>query len=244
MKTIATAGVLAAAVGAIALWCTTGCQSDPLSSPGPVASSAAMQNDEGGPGAPMPAGKEPATSATLQERYTWHDGEREQSAWLDPRVVVQWRHRESADRTALDLAGRWTVAWETRGSRVWQLPDDASAAELADAQELVTRRQQTESGLFLPGFRSEPRRVGHLTALTNRILVTLPDDWDEGAVQRWADRQSLHVARKQSGAGNTYLMRAETGGTQVLQRIASLRNEPDVRKAIPDWLRVALPGSR
>lgn len=184
------------------------------------------------PGDPKPSGKElPRAPDAELERFVWHDGATERSAWLDPHAVAD--HDPSASSRAALLA-RAPGAEELAGSdaevRLWRLPP--SGPRSTDLCRAL--RTAAEAGRFSPIFHATPDGESPRSSLPGGVIASFSTEWTIESAERWLAARGLAIERRLDLAHPTFVV-GSPPGLAALELANELFDAPEVRWAEPDW---------
>ena len=176
----------------------------------PRLGSGAGASDPGRADASVPAvsakGGASAASADPGVPYTWQDGDRTRSAWLQTDLVLQ----ETSKNTADDVVVR------------------------EGPEESIVERQPRHDGLSTqPVFRSDS---GSLTTLPGGVLLVLDGEWSQTQVDTFFAGQGIAATRvePQSFVPNAFLIETAPG-LPSLELANALADEAGVLISSPNW---------
>ncbi len=175
--------------------------------------------------APKPS--EPAPS-TLGQSYTWYDGGRERTVWLNPQLIAEFN--ASAEGTSAVRQARPGAQPVPRGrgaTRIWRVDGDAQAA-------LAAVRSAPAAGSVSPVFHDSANESGRLRALPGGVIVYLNPAWSEDEARRWAAGRGLEIVRKLEIGPNVYLLKTPPG-LAALETANALHKSGEVVAAMPEW---------
>ena len=130
-------------------------------------------------------------SPQLEQSYIWHNGDREETVWLNPGLLAEFNSGESS-RSAVKTS--YPEAKETvrRGAiQIWTLGGGLSS-ETATRKLMVT----APGGSFSPVFHDSGTPAGRMRALPGGVIVYLNPEWEPGAVEDWAERMGLEIVQR------------------------------------------------
>jgi hypothetical protein len=166
---------------------------------------------------------------TLTQSYTWHDGERERTAWVNPARIAEFNASErNAEQMERAAPGARALPRVRGGARIWNLgatTSDSALRSLRAAQPM---------GRYSPVFHDGPHASGRMRALPGNVIVYFAPDRDEAQVRQWAAGRNLEIVRKLEIGKNAYVIRTEPG-LASLETANSLRVSGEVVAAVPDW---------
>lgn len=180
------------------------------------------------PGAPTGKGNTPATAAG--EKYTWHDGARAHTIFLNPTTIAEFGAPTNDNGAAVKRAlPSVQPLRRAGGAQLWRLDGgtDATAAIRA------TLAKQPNAKLS-PVFTDNAGGAGRMRALPGNVIVYLPADWNEATVRAWAQRQGVVIDRKMDIGKNAYIVKTAPG-LPALETANRLYASGEVVRAFPDW---------
>lgn len=177
-----------------------------------------------------PAASGKVAAPQLSQPYVWYDGNREQTVWLNPRVVAEFnpgKQGASAVRSA-DASAKMLPMKRGHGAvRLWQMNNAGGAA----VRSLVTGNP---SGKYSPVFHDSSTSSGAMRALPGNIIVYLNPQWNATEVNNWLNAHKLEAVKKLEVGPNIYVIK--TGpGLEALDTANTLYRSGEVKAAFPDW---------
>ncbi len=182
------------------------------------------------PAAAVAMAKKPSAPppSDLMQRYTWYDGQREQTVWLNPRLIAEFNApAESASAVRTAHPGAEIVPRGRGATRIWRVGSNADTA-------LAAVRTAQPGSAVSPVFHDSPDESGRLRALPGGVVVYLNPAWNETEVKQWAAGRSLEITRKLDIAPNVYLIKT-AAGLAALETANTLHKSGEVVAAMPDW---------
>lgn len=172
-------------------------------------------------------GSTPATPAG--ETYTWHDGTRTHTLFLSPNTIAEFGVPANDNATPLKRAVPAAQALKRAGgAQLWRLGSGTNAtAAIRDA--LAKQPTAKVSPVF-----TDRAGAGRMRALPGNVIVYLPPDWNEAAVQAWAQQQGVVIDRKLDIGKNAYVIKTAPG-LPALETANRLHASGEVVRAFPDW---------
>jgi len=179
---------------------------------------------------PAHAQKSKADNAsTLTIAYAWHDGEREQTVWLNPALVAEFStlpEDESAVKRAYPAA---QAEPGSRGiARIWRVDGDAAERVLREA------RAANPVGKYSPVFSDGAADGARKRALPGDIIVVFKPEWTESRINAWAAALGLPIASKLEIGPNVYVLKTEAG-LGALATANRIHKSGEVVSAQPNW---------
>lgn len=169
-------------------------------------------------------------SIPLTQAYAWYDGDREQQAWLNPRVVAEFNpgpQGESAMKGAHSGARVLPTKHKQAVIRLWQLDNTAETA-------IRSLKASHPQGNYSAVLHDGPASTGRMRALPGNVIVYLDPQWGEAAVNNWLSTRKLEIVKKLEIGPNIYVIK--TGpGLEALETANALYRSGEVKAAFPDW---------
>lgn len=179
------------------------------------------------PRAPTGKGSAPATPAG--QKYTWHDGKRAHTIFLNRNTIAEFGAPANIDTTSVKRALPAARSLKRAGgTQLWRLAagTDATAA-IRDT--LAKQPNAKVSPVF-----TDNAGAGRMRALPGNVIVYLPADWNESAVRAWAQKQGVIIDRKMDIGKNAYIVKTAPG-LPALETANRLYASGEVVRAFPDW---------
>ncbi|TWI76748.1 hypothetical protein LZ24_00369 [Desulfobotulus alkaliphilus] len=163
--------------------------------------------------------------ASDENRYTWHDGNRQRVTYLDPAIVAVFgeNYEHSSARTALASDSSDVVA-TYRGVQILRVREDSSVKR--QVQSADTGRKL--SPVFRDGGEGGPVR-----ALPGGVIIRLKPQIE---AEDWFATEGLTLVRTIPVGDNTYLV-ASGPGLAALNLANEMHGHKDVVWAQPNWWR-------
>lgn len=154
--------------------------------------------------------------------YTWYDGGKPRTAWLQPRQVADFSGDiKAAMPEARQLSARGgAVVYELAAGQDSKAA--VAAATASDAKAAVS-----------PVFYDDGQGQGRKRALPGNVVVQFADDVRPATVEAWAEREQLTLLHKLN-FGNYYLVRSPAG-LASLELANRLQEQELVLSAQPNW---------
>jgi hypothetical protein len=172
-----------------------------------------------------------SSGVPLSQSYTWHDGQRQHTVWLNPDTLAEFNPGPAADSPVKRMAtASLAVAGKrAEGIRLWRL--DAGITPLAATRALRSSHPQ---GKYSPVLHDAASSTGRMRALPGNIIVHLDPAWTAEQVSAWARSRQLEIVKTVDVGPNIVVIRSEPGipGLVLANR---LRGSGEVRAAYPDW---------
>ncbi|MBI5892000.1 MAG: hypothetical protein HZB47_15240 [Nitrosomonadales bacterium] len=166
----------------------------------------------------------------LSQSYTWYDGNRQETVWLNPQIVAEFNPSKqgtaaakSADANAKTLSAKYSKG----AVRLWKM-DNAGDAAL---RSLAT---SNATGKYSPVFHATSSTGSNMRALPGNIIVYLNPTWDAAAVDGWIKAKKLEVVKKLNIGPNIYVIKTAPG-LEALNKANELYLSGEVAAAFPDW---------
>ena len=178
------------------------------------------------------AQKPPSPSAEVGERVTWHDGERDRSAWVHPDQLAEFG---SVDGSVVRSVSGDAVEVKRFGSvRIWRVPSGMGASAR------LALRTAVPSAQVSPVLYDGPNGTGPIRALPGGVVLRFDEGWSEEDVFTWAAARGLELTRTLRLMSTWYVF-ATDPGLVALDLAEELRQESGVDTAFPDWWEPRVP---
>lgn len=165
----------------------------------------------------------------LTHSYTWHDGAREHTVWLNPRLIAEFDGAgEAASAVRAARPAAQPVPRGRGATRIWRVDDSNADAALSAVR--ATRPDSKVSPVFHDG----PNEGARLRALPGGVIVYLRPEWSASDIGQWATSRGLEIVRSLDIGPNVYLVKTAPG-LAALELATSLRRSGEVVAAMPDW---------
>lgn len=174
------------------------------------------------------AQKKSDSAGTLTMSYAWHDGEREQAAWLNPALVAEFGTQPESESGVKRAYPAASPEPGSRGiARIWRVEGDLG-------QVMQAARAANPAGKYSPVFSDGADSSGRKRALPGGIIVAFKPDWAEAQVTAWAAQQGLPVESKLEIGPNVYVLKTDAG-LAALDAANRIRRSAEVVSAQPNW---------
>lgn len=172
---------------------------------------------------------QPAGNA-LTQSYTWNDGERDHTVWLNPNVVAEFNPgKASAAAVIRQDAGAKELPLKRpqRGVKLWQMNN---------ANNSVVRgvTSSVPAAKFSPVFHNGPSSDSSMRALPGNVVIHLDPAWNQAAVDKWIKQRNMQVIKKLNVGKNIIVIKTNSG-MEALDVANTLRQSGEVKAAYPDW---------
>ncbi len=173
---------------------------------------------------------------SLEQSYTWYDGDREQKVWLNPNLLADFNPPASGQSPVKKAyTDAKLLATRHKGIRLWQLKGGSNLKGVV--HNLKTLHPD---GKYSPVFHDVPMASGRMRSLPGNIIVYLNPAWDEATVNRWVSGRNLEIVKKLEIGPNIFVLK--TGpGLETLETANTLYKSGEVIAAFPDWWEEAAP---
>ena len=180
------------------------------------------------------------TATPLTEPYTWHDGERTRTIWLNPRRIVEFdspaRERSVVGRIYPQAKSLNGSTERKRGVRIWRVEPDARL----DAREMVKNLMaQAPGARFSPVFHDGPSPESRMRAMPGNVIIYPKHRWNVELAERWAATHDLEIVRFLDIGPGVIVVRSAPG-LAALELANALSENSDVSAAFPDWWQEAV----
>jgi hypothetical protein len=170
------------------------------------------------------------TAPQLSQSYSWYDGNRQETVWLNPQVVAEFSpgKQSAASAKSVDANAKPLSAKYSKGSvRLWQMNNSGDVA----LRSLTTNNPV---GKYSPVFHTSSNTSGSMRALPGNIIVYLNPTWDATTVANWIKSKKLEVIKKLEIGPNIYVIKTDPG-MAALETANALYLSGEVSAAFPDW---------
>lgn len=168
-------------------------------------------------------------SPQLVQSYIWHNGDREETVWLNPGLLAEFNSGESS-RSAVKAKYPEAIKAVRKGAiQIWELGGDVNS-------ETATRQLKIAApgGSFSPVFHDSGTPAGRMRALPGGVIVYLNPEWEPGAVDDWVERMGLEIVQRLAIGKNILVV--NTGpGIEALETANRLHGTEGVVSASPNW---------
>jgi len=182
----------------------------------------------------MSAGKiattKPSAASQLSQSYTWYDGNRQETVWLNPQLVAEFnptKQGTTAAKSADVNAKTLSTKYDRGGVRLWKMNNAGDVA----VRSLTT---SNATGKYSPVFHVGPTSNASMRALPGNIIVYLNPTWDAATVANWLKSKKLEVVKKLEIGPNIYVIKTAPG-LEALNTANALYLSGEVAAAFPDW---------
>jgi len=180
------------------------------------------------------------TAMPLTETYTWHDGERTRTIWLNPRRIVEFDSpvgKKNVVGRIFPQAKPLNGSTERKpGVRVWHVEPDARL----DARDMVKTLTANAPGTrFSPVFHDGPSPDSRMRAMPGNVIIYPKHRWNAELAGRWAAAHDLEVVRFIDIGPGVIVVRSAPG-LAALELANALSEYGDVSAAFPDWWQEAV----
>jgi hypothetical protein len=167
-------------------------------------------------------------AAALSIVYAWHDGEREQAAWLNPALIAEFGVQSELESGVKRVQPAAQAEPGSRGiARIWRVGGDGE-------QVMRQARAANPAGKYSPVFNDGADGSGRKRALPGGIIVAFKSDWTEAQVIAWTAQQGLPIASKLGIGPNVYVLNTDAG-LAALTAANRIRAGGEVVSAQPNW---------
>jgi len=168
-------------------------------------------------------------AATLTTSYSWHDGEREQTVWLNPALVAEFSTLPEAESAVKRAHPAASVEPGSRGfARIWRVGAPAAEEVLREASTAIP------VGKYSPVFSDGAVDGARKRALPGNIIVKFKPDWTESRISAWTSAQGLPIAGKLEIGLKIYVLRTDPG-LVALEIANRIHHSGEVVSAQPNW---------
>ena len=180
------------------------------------------------------------TAASLTEKYTWNDGERVRTIWLNPSLFVEFdssaRNRRVIGRTYPQAKTSNGPSEREHGVRIWRVEPVPGL----DSREMVkTLTTQAPGARFSPVFHDGPSPESRMRAMPGNVIVYPKHKWNAELAERWASAHNLEIVRFLDIGPGVIVVRSAPG-LAALELANDLSKQGNVLTAFPDWWQEAV----
>lgn len=180
------------------------------------------------------------TATSLTETYTWHDGERVRTIWLNPRLIVEFdspaREKSVIGRIYPQAKLLNGLTKRDQGVRIWRVEPDAQL----DARDMVkSLMAQAPGARYSPVFHDGPSPGSRMRALPGNVIVYPKQRWNAELAEHWASAHDLEIVRFLDIGPGVIVVRSAPG-LAALDLANSLSKHANVLTAFPDWWQEAV----
>ena len=158
----------------------------------------------------------------------YFDGERWRTVWVSDREVVEFIADDGKASLVPAMAPQAELVSERTRTRVWRLPENASAAAAIRAVRQERRDERLSPRFYRSAGGASPM------ALSDTIIVRFKQSWSEEDIEAWAGRNGVELVRRQAMQSHAYVVRTEPG-MAALETANAIQNSGEVEFATPDW---------
>jgi hypothetical protein len=166
----------------------------------------------------------------FSQSYTWYDGNREQTVWLNPQAVAEFNPGKFSTREAKradDAAQLLPMKRTQRGVRMWKMDNIGGKA----VSSLAT---SNPTGKYSPVFHDGTSSSDRMRALPGNIIVYLNPTWDAATANNWIKSRNLEVVEKLEMGPNIYVIKTAPG-LAALTTANEIYLSGEVAAAFPNW---------
>ena len=158
----------------------------------------------------------------------YFDGERWRTVWIGDEEVVEFIADDGRESLVPALAPQAELVGERARTRVWRLPEGASAASAIRAV-----RQERQGDRLSPRFYRSADGASPM-ALNDTISGRFKQRWSKADIEAWARRNGVELVRQLAMQSHAYVVRTEAG-MAALETANAIQNSGEVESATPDW---------
>lgn len=165
-------------------------------------------------------------AAPLSQSYTWYDGNKPRTVYLNPKLVAEFDVADEAQSQVARTVDAKPVA--RKGVvRIWEVEGGAERA-------IASVRAATPRAEVSPVFHDNNTDAGRMRALTGNIIVYLDPQWGEVAVEQFLARNNLVLVKKLEIGPNIFVVK-DSPGLAALEKANALYQSGEVIAAFPEW---------
>lgn len=171
-------------------------------------------------------------AAPLSKSYTWYDGDKKRTIYLNPNLLAEFHVTDEAQSKVLQTVPAKAVS--RKGAvRIWRVDDGADHA-------IASVRAATPRADVSPVFHDDASDTGRMRALTGNIIVYLDPRWNETAVNQFLARNDLVLVKKLEIGANIFVVK-DGSGLAALEKANALYESGGVVAAFPEWWQEIAP---
>ena len=174
--------------------------------------------------------KSSGPASALLHSYEWYDGRQKRTVWINPDLVVEFRHGELSSGGAQEPIPGLSLQKQLRGVRVWKL-DKGSNAEALSWRRDVDRWAHAN---YAPAFHDTPSSAGKIRSLPGNVIVYLNPEWGPDRAGQWVEQNGYTIVKKLELGANAYILKSGIG-IESLRLANKLYESGEVVAAFPDW---------
>ncbi len=181
----------------------------------------------------MPVGQQPEPQ--LDESYTWFDGERYHSVWLNPNEIAEFLSNDRQQNLRVNrrsLTAGMRLLKEQGNLRIWQVPK--KEVETSAGLKLRSVQQQEHAANFSEVFHTTTVTHSPRMALPGNIIVAFSEGWNLQQADQWFEAKGLKILKPVIEKQGVFLVKSESGLASLLLA-NELNKASEVRYAMPDW---------
>lgn len=168
--------------------------------------------------------------AALQQSYTWHDGDKTRTVWLNPRLIAEFDlNQKNRSAVMAAYASAEEVPSRHGSIRIWKLTNTVTVKAA-----IKTLKSSSANGKYSPILHDSPSSSGRMRALPGNIIVHLDPSWGQDLIESWLRQNNLEVVRKLNIGPNIFVIKTDPG-IAALDTANKLYDAGIVVAAYPDW---------
>ena len=171
---------------------------------------------------------QPSAETVATQSAEYFDGQRWRTVWVSDREVVEFIAEDGRASMVPAMTAEAELVAEAVRTRLWRLPESASAAAAIRAV-----RQVRQDERLSPRFYRAPGGMSPM-ALNDTIIVRFKPHWSEQEIQTWAERNGVELVRRLAMQSHAYVVRTEPG-MAALETANAIQRRGDVVSATPNW---------
>ncbi|MEE8379670.1 MAG: hypothetical protein V3R49_04795 [Gammaproteobacteria bacterium] len=169
-------------------------------------------------------------SLIVQQSYTWYDGDRERTVWLNSQLVAEFNpHAESRDILKEAYSSAEEVLSQRASIRIWKMGNNVTAKSA-----IQNLKSSSVGSQYSPVLHDGASASGGMRALPGNIIVHLNPSWDKSLVELWLKNNNLEVVRLLNIGPNILVIKSGAGLVS-LDAANKLYESGEVVAAYPDW---------
>jgi hypothetical protein len=184
----------------------------------------------GGPAFAGPLKQGPAP-VYLNQSYSWREGGKSRTVWLDPSYVMEYGAAKSSEtgRGVKSAAPGSMLVKKQGAATVWKLGSGKKSLT-----SLTTMQKAQPTGSFSPIFRESRKALSPMKGLPGGVIITFKPDWNEEKIIAWAKERGLDLEEKIPAGTNMYKIKTQPG-LPSLTKANEIAATGETLGAEPNW---------
>jgi len=165
-----------------------------------------------------------------QQRYTWYDGDKQRSIWLNPNLLAEFNPKDESRSQLKSLFSATDISKKPSKSIRWWKLDGAVSSK----QALKNLKSTKSTGHFSPVLHDSASSSASKRLLPGNVIVVLDPAWDQATAKAWFEAQNVVVIEALGFTENAFLIKTEAG-LDALNTANRLYETGEVKLASPNW---------